>query len=421
MTTDLAPGAALLGGAVGMATDGRVPTPGGFSISAAAAALVEAGTPANTRRNRVSRADLYASWCRDHGRIGTDAGTLTDYTAHLVARQHPAETIASYVTTLVHLRAVSDHPVRADERDLIQRIINARSAQEATDPDGQGDALQVTECTRADLRAMLATLDPSTVAGARDTLALTLAWYLGARASEVPALAVRDVIETLAHYTDPTTKKRAERPALLVLIRRSKTNPHGKKTDRVRIVAQDDATCPVRALRAWRSVLAAAGADTAGPLLRRVRDNRLTTAGRPPKDPRRAGGVGDRWHRNLIRDTAAAAGLTRQLTGDEKELLSTRAEQRELAAAADAAERDAIRVRRRLARRALRRSLTRYAGHSMRRGQVRDQVRRRIPLHITEAQLRYVAGSKALARYRDDLLPWDDNPTLTLVSGATSA
>src|SRR5206468_457112 len=98
-------------------------------------------------------------------------------------------------------------------------------------------------------------------------------------------------------------------------------------------VAQDDATCPLAAWREWRQVLADAGVDR-GPLLRRVKNNRLTTAGRPPKDPNRSGGIGDRTIRNLIRDTAAAAGLTRQPTPAEQRVLSTATEWAELAALA---------------------------------------------------------------------------------------
>ncbi|MFF4291020.1 hypothetical protein ACFY0R_37855 [Streptomyces sp. NPDC001633] len=415
MSADLAVG--LVPAPGGAPAGPGVLTPGGFTISALAARLAEQGTPENTHRNRRSRADLYAKWCRDHGRIGTDDGVLADYTAALVARQHPAETITSYLATLTHLRAVSGRPVRADEREVIQRIINARMLQEATDPSGAGDALQVTECTRDNLRAMLAKLDRATVEGKRAALALTLAWYLGARSCEVPALAVRDVTEVLATYRDPATGRRVQRPGLLVLIRRSKTNPYGRKVDRVRILAQDDDTCPVAALREWIAVLVDQGADLEGPLLRRVKRGRLSMAGRPPKDPRRAGGVQDRWMRNLIASAAAAADLTQELTATERRLLSTRDEERELAAAADTAEREAIRIRRRLARRALRRSRDRYAGQSMRRGQNRELARRRVPLHIREQHLRYVPGSRAVARYGVDLVDWDDNPTIPAAAG----
>ncbi|MER5915870.1 hypothetical protein ABT124_37015 [Streptomyces sp. NPDC001982] len=73
-------------------------------------------------------------------------------------------------------------------------------------------------------------------------------------------------------------------PALVVTVRRSKTNVHGRTTDVVRIVAQDDDTCPLAAWRAWREVLAAAGIER-GPLLRRVKNDRITTAGQPPGSP----------------------------------------------------------------------------------------------------------------------------------------
>ncbi|MGW3038162.1 hypothetical protein ACWDCB_44140 [Streptomyces sp. NPDC001178] len=33
---------------------------------------------------------------------------------------------------------------------------------------------------------------------------------------------------------------------------------------------------------------------------------------------------------------------------------------------------------------------------------------------MIEAQCRYVPGSKALARYLDDLVPWQDNPTVLM-------
>ncbi|WP_328406455.1 hypothetical protein OHS70_38525 (plasmid) [Streptomyces sp. NBC_00390] len=58
--------------------------------------------------------------------------------------------------------------------------------------------------------------------------------------------------------------------------------------------------------------------------------------------------------------------------------------------------------------------MRRYSGHSMRRGQVRHLQRLGVPRHIIETHCRYVPGSKALARYLDDALPWQDNPTLAM-------
>lgn len=392
--------------------EGRVRTPSGRTLSAAAARRIALATPANTRRSRRSRTGAYDAWCRAHGRIGTDPGTVPDWAAHLAELGHPAETIAAYTTPVLQVLEVSGHPLDAEDRSYLRAIINHRSAEEATDPDGAGDALQAAECTREDLAAMVATLDVATVCGRRNALTLTLDWYMAGRASEPAALNLRDVREVVAELVDPDSGEPLHLPALEVTVRRSKTNPYGRTTDVVRIVAQGDVTCPVAAYRAWLADLTAAGVDT-GPLLRRVdRRDRLTTAGRPPADPRRAGGIGDRTVRNLIRDAAAAAGLTRELTEQERALLSTAVELAHLGAVEDAAEAERIRAEWRRRRRALRRSLRRYAGHSMRRGQVRHMQRQGIPRHIIEMHARYVPGSRALARYLEDLVAWKDNPTV---------
>ncbi|MFC9534920.1 hypothetical protein ACFT38_30945 [Streptomyces sp. NPDC056975] len=58
----------------------------------------------------------------------------------------------------------------------------------------------------------------------------------------------------------------------------------------MRILAQNDDTCAVTLHRMWAARLAAAEI-TAGPLLRRVKNGKFTTAGRPPTDPTRAGGT----------------------------------------------------------------------------------------------------------------------------------
>ncbi|MFE4824886.1 hypothetical protein ACFRFU_52910 [Streptomyces sp. NPDC056704] len=80
-------------------------------------------------------------------------------------------------------------------RSYISAAVNHGAAEAAADPDGADDALQASECSREDLAAMLATLDRSTVAGQRDALALTLAWYMTGRASEPSSLNIRDVAE----------------------------------------------------------------------------------------------------------------------------------------------------------------------------------------------------------------------------------
>ncbi|MCX4428920.1 hypothetical protein [Streptomyces mirabilis] len=82
--------------------------------------------------------------------------------------------------------------------------------------------------------------------------------------------------------------------------------------------------------------------------------------------------------------------------------------------AALGAQREALAAERRRQRRLLRQSLRRYSGHSMRRGQVRHQQRLGVPRHIIETTNRYRPGSKALSRYRDGLVSWQDNPTVLM-------
>ncbi|MFJ2110775.1 hypothetical protein ACIOEX_02410 [Streptomyces sp. NPDC087850] len=390
---------------------GRVRTPDGYTVAASTARKAMAATPGNTDRGRESRMAGYVRWCQVYGRLHTDPGTLADYAGWLSDQLHPAETITTYTTTIAERLAAGGYVLLDSERTLIRGVIAERAQSAARDPDGQGDALQATECTREDLAAMLAVLDRATVEGIRNALILCLDWYLAGRASEPAGLNLRDTVETSVELVHQETGELVDLAALVVTIRLSKTNPYGRTTDVVRILAQDDETCPVTAWRAWCEVLTRHGV-TSGPLLRRVKRGQLTTAGRPPADPTRAGGIGDRTIRNLIHDCARAAGLIRELTMEERELLSTRGDAAALTAAADDVERDAIRADLRVRRRALRRRLPRYSGHSMRRGYVRHMQREGEPRHVIERQARYRPGSAALNRYLDDLVAWSENPTI---------
>ncbi|MEU5959250.1 hypothetical protein [Streptomyces sp. NPDC047525] len=396
----------------GLAPDGagRVRTPSGRTISAAAARRVHDATPANTERARTSRTDLFTAWCREHGRIGTDPGTVPDYAAHLADLGYRAETVETYAGALAANLAVSGHPLDDEDRAYIRAIVNSRAAEESRDESGAGDVLQASPITRADLAAMIATRGRD-VAGIRDRLALCLHWYMAGRASEPASLSIRDVREVVAELLDEKTGELLRVPALEVTLRRSKINPHGRSVDVIRILSQHDDTCPVRWYRAWSAVLAAAEVIS-GPLLRRVRNNKLTTAGRPPGDKSRAGGIGDRKIRNLIAECALAARLAEPLSDDERAVLSTKAEREDLAQLPDdAAVREAFRAERRHARRELRRRRPRHSGHSMRRGCVRHLQQQGTPRHLIETHCRYTAGSRALARYLDETIPWADNPT----------
>ncbi|MEV0012871.1 hypothetical protein [Streptomyces sp. NPDC047973] len=412
MRPDLVDGSGPGTGAGAPVLAGRVRTPSGRTLAAATARRIRESRPANTRRAHESRTGLFAAWCREHGRIATDPGTVPDWAGFLADQQHPADTIAAYVAPVAASLALSGHPLDAEDRAYVTAVIQHRSTEAATDPDRSGDALQAAECSREDLAAMLETFDRSTVVGRRDALALALDWYMAGRASEPAALDLADVAPCTVQLLDAATGALVDRDGLVVTVRRSKTNPYGKTRDTVRLLAQgDDPTCPVAAWQAWAGVLDAHGV-TSGPLLRRVKNERLTTAGRPPADARRVGGIGDRTIRNLIARCARTAGLVRELTPDERQLLSTRAGNVLMESAASDAEREAIRTDLRTRRRRLRQSLPRWSGHSMRRGRIRHWQRRGVPRHVMERQARYAPGSKALARYLDDTVAWAEHPDM---------
>ena len=417
-------GLALVGDFVQL-PDGRVLTPGGYTIDADTAAQVALSTPANTRRGRESRSELYVAWCTERALIPGDPGTVPDYCAHLSRQRHPAATIEAYASTLANLLAVNGKPLTELDRMLIRGIVNHRSAQDASDPDGAADALQSTACTREGLRAMVATLNRTTEVGKRDAVALILDWYLAGRSSEPGGLGVHDLVETVAHVDADGGP--VELAALEVTFRKTKTNAYGRTTSVVRLVEQtpeDSDICPVRAVRAWVQVLRDHDLHHSGPFLRGIHSSGKiggtpgrhggTCVGRTPADPRRAGGYGGRSVRNLIRRCARAADLVRPLEPQEVQLMSTTAEAAELAQASTDTERETIRADRRVRRRALRRGLVRITGHSMRRGLIQHLDALGAPRHVIEQHARFAPGSKALARYRVGLLPWAENPTLLM-------
>lgn len=407
MTVNLAP----QGRPLAPVGPGRVRLPSGRVVSEATARRMRAAIPANTWRARKSRTDEFAAWCAEHGRIGTDPGTLPDWASYLADLGYRAESIESYTGAMAVTLALSGAPLDAEDRSNLRAVINSRHLDQARDRTGAGDVLQAAECTREDLAAMLATRNRGELAGLRDAFGLSLAWYMAGRASEPGSLHIGDVREVVADV-DTTTGEAVTWPALEITLRRSKTNAYGRTRDVVRVLAQDDATCPVALYRAYAAALAAAEI-TAGPLLRRVKNGKFTTAGRPPADPAQAGGWGDRALRNLIAACAERAGLTGpELTDDERALLSTTAERAALAELPDdQAVREAYRADVRRRRRELRARRPRWAGHSMRRGHVRHLQRHGAPRHLIEQQCRYRPGSRALARYLDPGMPWADNPT----------
>lgn len=72
-----------------------------------------------------------------------------------------------WTPSLVHFLALSGTSLDAEDRSYISAVVNHRAAESAADADWSGDVLQVSECSRKDQAAMLATLDRTMVAGQR--------------------------------------------------------------------------------------------------------------------------------------------------------------------------------------------------------------------------------------------------------------
>jgi len=238
-------------------------------------------TTAITRTGPAQLA-LFADRARNYERASRSKRTLAEYarqwrlfcswceSRELEAIPCPAETLALWLTERAHEVSISTLSVALSAIAWI----HVNSAHPSPTSDSRIKRLwegirrthgqpqrQVAPLTAAELRRVCLALPLSPI-GVRDRVILTLGMGGALRRSELAALEVRDV------------ERRAD--GLVVLIRRSKTDQHGKGA-RVGIArGRNRQTCPVRALAAW---LELSGLKR-GRLLRRMsRGGRVLEAG----------------------------------------------------------------------------------------------------------------------------------------------
>jgi integrase len=220
-----------------------------------------------------------------------DWSDFTAWTAthRMAALPAAPESIALYLTDQAGVKATAT---------LSRRLVSIRAAHRAAgheDPTGAAVVRETWAGIRrtfgtaqhgkapartAELRAMVATLDPETTIGARDRALLLVGFAAALRRSELVALDVDDMAE--------------REDGLVVTVRRSKTDqegageqigvPHGAKAE----------TCPVTALARWIEV----SGIVSGPVFHSVA---------------RGGRIGDRLSDRavalVVKRAAAAAGL----------------------------------------------------------------------------------------------------------------
>ncbi len=402
--------------------------PGRRAVRERTARKIEESFSPNTLRAWRSRWRLWEDWCAvqdpPERPLPADPAAVADYLSALGDLGHTASTMEAHLGTIGsrHRRELGV----ALDTSAARRIVVQRAREQAADPDEPPNAtLQATALTPAHVARAVSHLDLGTTRGLQERAVLVLALALGARRSEVAALALND-IEALP-YAEPHPEDGIPvlRTGLRVTIRRSKTDQRARgavvwvRAGRRARDSSPGPTCPVAAVLAWRDHLRLEHAITSGPLFRRIdRWGNLArpgqrVAGRRP-DPatgaHRAddGGISDRTVANIIQ--RATAVLARELAGGSGEFALPPAPAAPRSKAGSqgtnsAADREQARRARAPERRRHRRELAnkpaRFTGHSPRRGHIDTALTAGQDPYLVARRTRFADGSKHFWRYVD--------------------
>ncbi|WP_449346093.1 hypothetical protein [Streptomyces xanthochromogenes] len=216
----------------------------------------------------------------------------------------------TYAHTLARWMHGEGQPLSEADRQEIDRIITDLAAHEALADDYEPVTATPLSITAVD--RMAAACDTTTVRGRRDLLVLAL---------------YHEAARPLALYLPPATPDtRVHQGALEMTLRGP---DEATPSVQIRLPARPNSpACPVAAYQAWMHDLRQAGVDGDGPLLRRVHQRGYIPgadhrpAGRPPADPSRALGLGERSVRLILRDLARTATLLPRPSTSETALLS---------------------------------------------------------------------------------------------------
>jgi integrase len=233
-----------------------------------------AAKAANTLRGYRADWRDFAGWCERHRLEALPAApeTVAFYLTDLASSRKTA-TLQRRLSAIAQAHQAAGHPPPTKDA-AVKAVWAGIRRTHGTAQAGKAPALT------ADVRAMVATL-PEKRIGDRDRALLLLGFAGAFRRSELVGLDVADVA--------------AMRDGLVVTLRRSKTDQEGAGRPVGIPYGSNPATCPVRALEAWRA--AAAIAD--GALFRGVdRHGRLLP-----------GRLSDRAVARVVQRAAAAAGL----------------------------------------------------------------------------------------------------------------
>ena len=227
-----------------------------YEVPDATAALIAEAVPANTAVAYRSRWRSFEAWCAAAARVAlpATAQTVAAYLTHLATeRALRATSVDAHLTAIraVHRGAGAVPPDGLTAR----KIVVAAQRREAA-RDGRYGPRKAVPVMASDLPTIVACCEPATAAGLRDRAVVLLGFALLARRSELAALNISDV-------------ELVPGEGLAVTIRSSKTDQSARGVVRRIHYGSNDLVCPVRAVLAWTSFLAARSV-TAGPLFTRV-------------------------------------------------------------------------------------------------------------------------------------------------------
>lgn len=338
-----------------------VTTVTGTSLSPTAIAAVTAGIPANTSRAYTGDWVRFTAWCTATARtaLPTDADALTEYATFLMTAGKAPSTIERALSSIAVAHTAAGLPKAATTG--ARTVLRGYADQRARSTDPVTRPRRAAPATPAALRQMVCALDRSTAAGQRDAAVLLLGFALAARRSELVLLNLTDITETAEGLEVRLYRPKAARTDPVAV-------PYGANPD----------TCPVRATRAWRHRLAAAGRET-GPLFIRIdRHGRLAHPlhrhGRPIGAP--DGRLTGEAIANIVARAAAQARLDRA----PDQLLPA--------------------------------APPRWSGHSLRRGFATAARRAGHDLLRIGRHGGWADGSRALLGYLEDADRWTDNPLI---------
>jgi integrase len=342
--------------------------PVGRGLSPQAREAVEAGIPDETQRGYAGDWARFERWCDEHGRQALPASgdTLTEYVTYLrrtprprTGRPYAPDSIDRAMASIaVAHQAAEQLPPSTTGARLVLRGYEAE-LHKAKDPARR--PRRAAAATPAVLRKMTAATDTATVIGLRDVAALLLGFALAARRSELRLLDWSDLTEVEAGLEVEVWRPKVHRDQPLGV-------PYGSHP----------ATCPVRAVRAYKARLTEAGHAPTGPVF--VRVDRHGCIARPMR--RRGREIGD-----------PSGRITGRAVGD----LVARAARR---AGLDKPPADVLPD-----------LPPRWSGHSLRRGFATAAKQAGADLLETGRHGGWVDGSAALAAYFEEAGVWDDaNP-----------